>query len=121
METGTIAAVARHMIKLFYEKDRFQKSQYYTKDMTLIVPRMQERTIRKIEHGKQSILFHSADTAFVSGSYQLQYTNGNDRMAQSFCHYSALFQMRKEKLYLLSLHISEEPGKVFRVTDVLEG
>lgn len=120
MDERYVCAVARYMIGLFYRGDRFKKAKYYTEDMVCIAPRPQEKGNCRILHRGCRICLNRPDAASVVGSYQLVCSEDNGRRGVSMCRYSALLQYVSGIPRLTMLHISEEPGKVFRLTDVVE-
>lgn len=120
MDERYICAVARYMIGLFYSGEKFRKAKYYAEDMVCIAPGMQERSNCSILHRGCRICLNGPDAASVVGSYRLVCSMSSGERRLFLCRYSALLQYRAGTPRLTMLHISEEPGKVFRLTDVVE-
>ena len=113
-------AIARYMIGLFYRGDRFRKAKYYTEDMICIAPRSPAKSNCRILHRGCRICLNRPDAASVVGSYRLVRSTDNGGRTVSMCCYSALLQYVSGTPRLTMLHISEEPGRVFSLTDVVE-
>lgn len=120
MDERYVCAIARYMIGLFYREDRFKKAKYYTEDMVCIAPGHQEKSDCHILHRECRICLNRPDAASVVGSYRLVSSSDNGGRNVSLCRYSALLQYMWGTPRLTMLHISEEPGRVFRLTDVVE-
>lgn len=120
MNERYVCAVARYMIGLFYMGDRFRKAKYYTENMVCIVPDHQGKDNCRILHRGCRTCMNGVDAASVVGSYQLVSSTDNGGSTMSLCRYSALLQYVSGTLRLTMLHISEEPGKIFHLTDVVE-
>ena len=113
-------AVVRYMIGLFYRGDRFKEAKYYSEDMVCIVPKFREREASHVMHRGSRVCLNGRDGASVVGSYRLVRSAAEDKKASVLCRYSSLLQYVGGSPRLTLLHISEEPGKVFRLTDVVE-
>lgn len=120
MDEGYVTDVTRHMISLFYKGNSFKKAEYYTKDMICIAPKHQSRKVCCVVHCASQLCFNQPDTAFAAGSYHLVYAAESGRKTTMRCHYSALLQNIDGAVKLTMLHISEESGVLFRLTDVVE-
>lgn len=118
MNERYVCAVVRYMIDLFYKGDRFRKAKYYTEDMICIAPKDQKRISCRILHGGCRVRLNGPGAAAVAGSYRR--VSSADGRAISLCRYTALLQYTSETPRLTMLHISEEQGKMFRLTDVVE-
>lgn len=119
MDERYVCAVARYMIGLFYMEDRFRRAKYYADDMICIAPRPQGKKDCRIFHRGCRTCLNGPDAASVVGSYRLV-CSGDGGKNTWLCRYSALLQRRSGTPRLTMLHISEEPGAVFRLTDVVE-
>ncbi len=115
-----VEAVTKYMIKQFYMEGGFKKTKYYTKDMICIAPRNQENKTCRILHCDCRLCFNRQDAASVAGSYQLIRATDDGKKTRTLCRYSGLLQCQGGKIRLTMLHISEEPGTVFHLTDVVE-
>ncbi|MCM1192412.1 MAG: LytTR family transcriptional regulator DNA-binding domain-containing protein [Butyrivibrio sp.] len=113
-------AVIRYMIGLFYRGDSFKEAKYYTDDMVCIAPKFRRKRICRILHRTFRICLNEPAAVAVTGSYRLECITEGGRRVMPMCRYSALMQYRSGALKLTMLHISEEPGAVFRLTDVVE-
>ena len=113
-------AVVRYMIGLYYIDDRFKKAKYYSEDMVCIAPDFQERKACHVLHQGCRVCLNGREGASVVGSYRLVYSAAGGPKASVLCRYSSLLQYVEGRPRLTLLHISEEPGKVFRLTDVVE-
>lgn len=113
-------AVVRYMIDLFYTGDRFRKAKYYTDNMVCIAPKLREKRDCRILHRGSRVCLNGQDVASVVGSYQMISTADNDRRNGALCRYSSVLENVAGTPRLTLLHISEEPGMVFRLTDVVE-
>lgn len=113
-------AVVRYMIDLFYTGDRFRKAKYYTDSMVCIAPKPREKRNCRILHGGSRVCLNGQNIASVVGSYQMISSAEDDRRKGAFCRYSSLLENVAGTPRLTLLHISEEPGMVFRLTDVVE-
>lgn len=120
MDERYMCAVVKYMIGLFYTGDRFRKAKYYTEDMVCIAPRLKGKGVCRILHRGCRICLNGPDAASVVGSYQLVCSADTGGRAASLYRYSALLQYVSGTPRLTVLHISEEPGEVFRLTDVVE-
>ncbi len=120
MNKGYITAVTKYMIELFYQGDKFQRAEYYTKDMLCIAPEKQGRENERILHFYGRPYFNRSDTVLVTGSYYLCYKTQYGKEMKVRCQYSTLFQYINGVIKMTMLHISEELGKVFQLTDVIE-
>ncbi|MCM1057175.1 MAG: LytTR family transcriptional regulator DNA-binding domain-containing protein [Firmicutes bacterium] len=120
MNERYVCAVTRYMIGHFYMGDRFKETKYYTENMVCIAPRPRRKRICRILHRECRICLNKSDTASVVGSYRLECSAEEGRRSMPLCRYSALLQYVSGTLRLTMLHISEEPGAVFRLTDVVE-
>lgn len=113
-------AVVRYMIGLFYMGDRFKEAKYYSEDMVCIAPKLQGGKVCRVLHRGCRVCQNNRDGASVVGSYQLVYAAAQIPKAGVLCRYSSLLQYVEGRLRLTLLHISEEKGEVFRLTDVVE-
>lgn len=120
MNERYVCAVARYMVSLFYTEDRFRKARYYTEDMICIAPKAHGAGNFRILHRGCRVCLNGSDAASVVGSYCLTGPVDGGGKSMSLCRYSALLQYVAGELRMTMLHISEEPGKVFRLTDVVE-
>lgn len=120
MNERYVEAVTRYMIRQFYIEGGFKKTKYYTKDMICIAPRIRENQVCRILDCGCRLCFNRQDAAFVAGSYQLVRMTDGGGKTRTLCRYSGLLQCLEGRLRLTMLHISEEPGLVFRLTDVGE-
>ncbi len=112
-------AVVRYMIDLFYTGDRFRKAKYYTENMVCIAPRRGEGGCRILHRGCRVCLNRQNVTSVV-GSYQMICAAGDEKRKGAICRYSSVLENVAGTPRLTLLHISEEPGMVFRLTDVVE-
>jgi len=108
------------MIKLFYEGEKFRRAKYYKEGMVCIAPQVAGRTVGEIEHMDFNICFNKTDAAYITGGYRRRYRMDGGRMADTTCRYSALLQYLEKTIKLTALHITEEQGMVFCLTDVME-
>lgn len=113
-------AIVRYMIGLFYRGDRFRKAKYYIENMVCIAPGPPAKSNCHILHRGCRICLNGADAVSVVGSYQLVRSTGSGERTVSLCRYSTLLQYMSGTPRLTMLHISEEQGRVFRLTDVEE-
>lgn len=120
MNERYVCAVARYMISLFYTEDKFRRAKYYTKDMTCIAPKTHGADNCRISHRGCRVCMNGSDAASVVGSYFLAVAADGGGRGVSLCRYSALLQYVSGDLRMTMLHISEETGKTFRLTDVVE-
>lgn len=120
MDERYVTDVTRHMISLFYKESCFKRAEHYTKDMICIAPKHQGRKVCCIVHGVSRLCLNQPDMALVAGSYHLVCAVENGKKSVKRCHYSALLQDLHGTVKLTMLHISEEPGMIFRLTDVVE-
>lgn len=120
MDEGYVTDVTRHMIGLFYKGSSFKRAEHYTKDMICIAPKLQGRKVCCVVHSASRLCLNQPDTAFVAGSYHLVCAVESGRKSMKRCYYSALLQDLDGTVKLTMLHISEEPGMIFRLTDVVE-
>lgn len=118
MNERYVCAVVRYMIDLFYAGDRFREAKYYTEDMICIAPKNRKRSGCRTLHGECRICQNGPEAASVAGSYRL--IRPADGKVLSLCRYTALLQYVAGTPRLTMLHISEERGKTFRLTDVVE-
>lgn len=119
MNERYVCAVVRYMIGLFYMGDRFREAKYYTENMVCIAPQLQGRKVCRIVHCGCRLCLNGQSAASVVGSYQLV-CSADDRKTRTLCCYSALLQFVEGTPRLTMLHISEEQGMVFHLTDVVE-
>lgn len=121
VDEGYVTDVTRYMICLFYEGSRFKKAVYYTKNMVCIAPKHRDRKkVCNILPCASQLCHNQPDMAFSVGSYHLVCMDENGRKTMMLCHYSAVLQELNGAVKLTMLHISEEPGMLFRLTDVVE-
>lgn len=120
VDEGYVTDVTKYMIGLFYKGSCFKKAEYYTKNMVCIAPKLRGRKVCCILHRVSRLCLNQPDTAFAAGSYQLVCMVENGRKTMTLCHYSAMLQEFDGTVKLTMLHISEEPGMMFRLTDVVE-
>ncbi len=113
-------AVVRYMIGLFYRGDRFKEAKYYSEDMVCIAPKLQEKKAGHVLHRGCRVCLNGRDGASVVGSYRLVCPGAGEQKGGVLYRYSSLLQYVEGWPRLTLLHISEEPGKVFRLTDVVE-
>lgn len=113
-------AIVRYMIGLFYRGDRFRKVKYYTENMVCIAPEPPAKSSCHILHSECRICLNESDATSVVGSYQLVRSTGSGERTVSLYRYSTLLQYMSGIPRLIMLHISEEQGRVFRLTDVVE-
>ena len=120
MDERYACAIVRYMIGLFYRGERFRKAKYYTENMVCLAPGSPAKSNCRILHRGCRICLNGPDAASVVGSYQLICSTGNGGRNVSLCRYSALLQYISGTPRLTMLHISEEQGRVFSLTDVVE-
>lgn len=113
-------AVVRYMIGLFYRGDRFKEAKYYSEDMVCIAPKIQSGRDSHVLHRGCRVCLNGRDGASVVGSYRLICSAAGEPGGGVLCRYSSLLQYVGGRARLTMLHISEEPGRVFRLTDVVE-
>ena len=113
-------AVVRYMIDLFYTGDRFRKAKYYTENMVCIAPKLREESGCRILHRGCRVCLNRQNVTSVVGSYQMIGSADEDKRKGSICRYSSVLENVAGTPRLILLHISEEPGMVFRLTDVVE-
>lgn len=120
MDEAYVADVTRHMIGLFYKGNCFKNAEFYTRNMVCIAPKLHGRRTCCILHCASKICLNQPSVAFVVGNYQLVATAESGRKGMTLCHYSAMLQDFDGSVKLTMLHISEEAGTLFRLTDVVE-
>ncbi len=120
MGEDSIVAAVRHILELFYRGEKFLKSKYYTENMVLIAPNISGRSDIELIHRDYKICLNREEAVCVTGSYGLFYTAADSRKIDAFCRYSALLKNAGGVFRIAALHITEQPGKIFCLTDVLE-
>lgn len=120
LDKGDIAKIAKVVIRLFYEGGQLQESRYGIGDMVCISPDLTGRYESRIFQPSCRVCMDWQDAVFLMGDCLVTYRTGDGGKKGAVCQFSMLLQKRDRRVCLTALHISEQTGRKFCLTDIME-